>query len=106
MTKTYKQCLEELISIQAELEAAKRVEVPKAIAEVKRLMDEFGITPADLSFTSNIKGKAHKKRAVLAKYRGPKGESWSGRGLAPKWLKAELEHGKKKSDFLIKSGNL
>jgi DNA-binding protein H-NS len=35
------------------------------------------------------------------KYRDDKGHSWSGRGLTPKWLEAEIEAGKKKEDFLI-----
>ena len=49
--------------------------------------------------------RAHalKGRKVAPKYRGPNGETWSGRGLAPRWL-AELEKkGKKRDSFLIQS---
>ena len=39
---------------------------------------------------------------VAAKYRDPEtGESWSGRGLKPKWLVQALEDGKTLDDFLI-----
>jgi DNA-binding protein H-NS len=39
---------------------------------------------------------------VAPKYRGPKGELWSGRGLPPRWL-ADLEAaGKKRESYLIK----
>jgi DNA-binding protein H-NS len=57
------------------------------------------------------KGRRGGGRSVLAgkkvapKYRGPGGETWSGRGLKPKWLAAALTGGKKIEDFLIaKSG--
>ena len=37
-------------------------------------------------------------------YRGPNGETWSGRGLAPRWL-AELERkGKNRDSYLINKG--
>jgi DNA-binding protein H-NS len=40
-------------------------------------------------------------RKVAPKYRGPNGETWSGRGLKPRWLAAELDSGKQLADFLI-----
>ena len=44
----------------------------------------------------------HAKGKQPAKYRGPGGEEWSGRGPAPKWMKPLLIKGKTKADFLIK----
>jgi DNA-binding protein H-NS len=39
---------------------------------------------------------------IAPKYRGPAGETWSGRGERPRWLTAALRGGKKKiDDFLI-----
>jgi hypothetical protein len=39
---------------------------------------------------------------VAPKYRGPGGETWSGRGARPRWLAAVLRGGKNKlDDFLI-----
>jgi DNA-binding protein H-NS len=39
---------------------------------------------------------------VAPKYRNADtGDTWSGRGLQPKWLKAALESGKKIGDFTI-----
>jgi DNA-binding protein H-NS len=43
-----------------------------------------------------------KRKKVAAKYRGPKGETWAGRGLKPRWLTAELKKGKKLESFAIK----
>ena len=39
--------------------------------------------------------------AVAAKYRGPNGESWSGRGLTPRWLTSLLAQGRSKEEFAI-----
>jgi DNA-binding protein H-NS len=38
---------------------------------------------------------------VLAKYRSPTGDEWSGRGRMPKWLQAAEAEGKSRDDFLI-----
>jgi DNA-binding protein H-NS len=48
-------------------------------------------------------GKAHPLKGVKApiKYRGPNGETWSGRGLAPRWLSALEKKGKKRDTFLV-----
>jgi DNA-binding protein H-NS len=43
------------------------------------------------------------KRAVAPKYRHPQtGETWSGRGKAPRWLAAEEAAGATRDSFLIK----
>jgi DNA-binding protein H-NS len=40
-------------------------------------------------------------RKVAPKYRGPNGETWSGRGLKPRWLTAAMSEGRELQDFLI-----
>ena len=42
--------------------------------------------------------KGHK---VAPKYKGPHGETWSGRGLKPRWLTIAMRQGKQPNDFLI-----
>ena len=44
---------------------------------------------------------ALKGRKVPPKYRGPKGETWAGRGARPRWLVAAIKEGKKLENFLI-----
>jgi DNA-binding protein H-NS len=46
-------------------------------------------------------GSALRGRKVPPKYRGPKGETWAGRGARPRWLVAAIKGGKKLDDFLI-----
>lgn len=38
---------------------------------------------------------------VPAKYRGPAGETWSGRGKQPRWLAALVAEGRTPAEFLI-----
>jgi DNA-binding protein H-NS len=75
-----------------------------AIAKVRALMEEHGLTAADLAArNTRSAGKAGKSGGkVPPKYRNKvTGETWSGRGLQPRWLKAELASGKKLSDFAV-----
>lgn len=81
-----------------EAEALRQQELAEVIQEIKTKMAEYGITVADLGGTAKPKAKTGKKvGAVAPKYRNPQtGETWSGRGRAPKWLE-----GKNKEDFAI-----
>jgi len=99
--------LNELLAKKAELEQQiieiQREERASAIAQVKALMAQHGLTLADLS-TRNTpatpKGRSGGK--VPAKYRDPAtGQTWSGRGLHPKWLKQALANGAKLTDYLV-----
>ena len=42
-----------------------------------------------------------KPNKVAPKYRGPGGETWSGRGLRPRWLTAAIGQGQNLDEFLI-----
>jgi DNA-binding protein H-NS len=89
--------------IEHEIEATQKRERQDAIAKVRSLMSEHGLSVADLS-SKAAGGKAGiaKGAKVAAKYRNAAtGDTWSGRGLQPKWLKAELASGKKIGDFAI-----
>ncbi len=99
--------LNELLAQKASLEKqiidAQREEKSSAIAQVKTLMAQYGLTLADLGTRAAAaprrKGGTGK---VAAKYRDPAtGDAWSGRGLQPKWLKAALASGRSLSDFAV-----
>jgi DNA-binding protein H-NS len=77
-----------------------------AIAKVKALMAEYGLTLADIGNSKVAAAPPAPKKAagkkVAAKYRNPAtGDTWSGRGLKPKWLTAALAAGKSISDFAL-----
>ena len=41
------------------------------------------------------------RRKVAPKYLGPDGQTWTGRGMHPRWLTKAINEGKQPSDFLI-----
>jgi DNA-binding protein H-NS len=101
--------LADLIAQKAALEQkiaeARREARAGAIAQIKALMAEHGLTLADLGGKAPAAASVPRARTggkVPPKYRDPAtGTTWSGRGLHPKWLKAALASGRKLSDFAI-----
>lgn len=99
--------LTELLAQRAELE--KQIEDLQttarsdAIAQIKTLMADHGLTLQDITARpAGKKSSQSKGKSVPAKYRnGDTGETWSGRGLKPKWLKAQLDAGKNLDDFAV-----
>jgi DNA-binding protein H-NS len=114
-----------LIDIQSQIEKLqkqandiKSKEFAATVHEIQAKMQAFGITVKDLQSTEGGRGKGKSSPAkalkaaktpktrkvsapVAAKYRGPNGESWSGRGLMPKWLSALVAQGQSKESFSV-----
>jgi DNA-binding protein H-NS len=97
---TYKELKAQAEALLQQAEAARRAEIAAVVVEIQARMREYGITLADLKRGAR---KTKSGSVVVAKYRNPAtGESWSGRGRAPKWLTNELSRGRSKAEFLIK----
>ncbi len=108
-----KDTLSDLLAQKAALEkqiaSFQREQRGEAIAKIKALMAEFGLTLADIGSASAAKPMAAAKPKtkaaggkVAAKYRNPAtGDTWSGRGLKPKWMTAALAAGASISDFAL-----
>ena len=95
-----RELLAQKAAIEQQIAEAQRAERAGAVAQVRALMAEHGLTLADLSSKPAAPKKTGAK--VAAKYRdAATGNTWSGRGLQPKWLKEALAAGKKISDFAI-----
>lgn len=115
-----------LIDIQGQIQKLQKQandirsrEFDKTVQDIVATMLAFGITTKDLQAASSraakskgtkpgrkARPKSSKSSAgttVAAKYRGPNGESWSGRGLTPRWLAALEAQGSRKEDFAIKA---
>ena len=107
--------------LQKQADEIKFKEFDKTVQEILAKMQAFGITTKDLqtasdaprkrrgrpAATSNTKPAKVKKakgstNTVAARYRGPNGETWSGRGLTPRWLSTLLAQGQSKDAFAIK----
>lgn len=102
--------LAELLAQKAALDQliidTQRAERERAVAQVRELMAQFGLTMADIGGSPRPAplrhGKTQAPSKVAPKYRHPDtGDTWSGRGLQPKWLKAALADGRSLSDFAL-----
>lgn len=85
---TYQEILAQIEELKLKAKEARKQEMAATIAEIKRMMAEYGITLKDLG------GRTGKGRAggTDAKYRDPvSGKTWSGRGRRPAWV-VELEN--------------
>ncbi|MEI6028006.1 MAG: H-NS histone family protein [Betaproteobacteria bacterium] len=99
----------ELLAQKAEIEKkiadAQREEKASAISQVRTLMAQHGLTVADLAARGPASGRASAPKTgpkVAAKYRDTAtGNTWTGRGLKPNWLKAALDNGKTLADFAV-----
>jgi DNA-binding protein H-NS len=95
-----RELLAQKAAIEQQIAEAQRAERAGAVAKVRALMAEHGLSVADLSGKSAAPKRAGSK--VAPKFRDvATGDTWSGRGLQPKWLKAALASGKKIGDFTI-----
>jgi DNA-binding protein H-NS len=100
MPKALAELLAQKAALEKQIDQAQREQRTEAMAQIKALMTEHGLTLADLS--NRAKSKSGSGAKVAAKYRDKaSGDTWSGRGLQPRWLKAALAAGKKLSDFAV-----
>jgi DNA-binding protein H-NS len=115
-----------LIDIQTQIEALKKQaeeikanEFQNTLKDIVAKMEAFDITIKDIiAANPALAGVASRPRVkqmglkparatrkstnpVAAKYRGPNGEVWSGRGLMPRWLSSLVENGHDKESFAV-----
>jgi DNA-binding protein H-NS len=99
--------LSELLAQRAALEKqiaeVQREQHADAVSRVKALMSEYGLTLADISGSGKAAVAPKKATSkVAAKFHDPAtGDTWSGRGLKPKWLTAALASGRALSEFAV-----
>ena len=70
------------------------------LREVEGRVKALGLTMKDV-FPSHKPGT---KVAAPVKYRSPSGETWSGRGHRPTWLRTLEEAGHSREEFLVTEG--
>jgi DNA-binding protein H-NS len=76
--------------LDRQLQDARKAERAGVIAHIKQLLAVNGLTVVDLGLKAAAAGSK-----VAPKYHNAEtGETWSGRGLQPKWIKVALAAGK------------
>jgi DNA-binding protein H-NS len=98
--------LTELLAQKAALEQqiadVQREQRSEAVAKVKAMMAEYGLTLADIGSSSKAAAPKKATSKVAAKFHNAAtGDTWSGRGLKPKWLTAALASGRALSEFAV-----
>ncbi len=108
--------------LQKQADTIRSREFDATVQDILAKMQAFGITLKDLAAAQPKAGKSKAKAAkaprraaakgkgrpspskggsVTPKYRGPNGETWTGRGLMPRWLAALVAEGRTKEEFAI-----
>ena len=93
--------LDQKAALEKEIESTRKQERVEAILKVRALMAQYGLSVSDLAAKGTPKsGGTVKGSKVAVKYRNAAtGDTWSGRGLQPKWLKAALAAGRRIDEF-------
>ena len=100
----------ELIALRDAAEAKRREKLESAkeavLAETTAKLAELGLTleevlPDRPAVASGRKVRKDAGTTAAAKFRGPNGEEWSGRGRLPRWLRALEAEGKTRDQFRI-----
>ncbi len=98
---SYQEILSQIEDLKRKAEGVRQQEMAGAIAEIKRLMAQFGITSDDLGLAARS-GKTKSRGLVAAKYRDPvSGKTWTGRGRRPGWVLDLEGQGKSLDDCRI-----
>ena len=92
---TYKELQDQIAALQNTAEVTRAQELDGAIQQIKELMQEYGITLQDLDSAGKKKSKKS-KTITVAQFQDADGNTWSGRGRMPDWLK-----GKDKEKFRV-----
>lgn len=99
---SYKELVAQREALDKKIEETRQAESKAAIAQVRQLIAEWQLSAEDCGFKTTVASISKKPKSVIAaKYRGPNGETWSGRGRAPKWLEALEAQGRLRAEFSI-----
>ena len=91
---SYKELVAQREELERKIQEVRQRESADAIAKVHALIQDYGLTAAEIFPPVRAAGTTSK---VAAKYRNPEtNETWTGRGKAPKWIQ-----GKEREQFLI-----
>lgn len=127
MAKSVDQIRAQIAKLQEQEKALLQKEAKGVIARIKEAVAHYGITPDQifgsknsnrLAGTQALKARGEKavgtsktaapaesgrRKGIKAavKFKDDAGNTWSGRGSQPRWLRAAIEGGKKLEDFIV-----
>jgi DNA-binding protein H-NS len=90
---TYKELVQQREALERQIADARQRETADAVARVRAIVAEFGLTTLDVFGGGKGRPAAKAKTAgskVAPKYRDPAtGATWTGRGKMPKWIEGQ-----------------
>lgn len=109
---------QQIAELQKKSSEAQKKNRPGILTDLREKMHAYSITAQELTSPEpkarKIKsekidgpkpaqGEKVKKVAavVVPKFKGPDGQTWTGRGTAPNWIKELISAGRSKEEFLI-----
>jgi DNA-binding protein H-NS len=99
MTALKSMSIEKLTKLKSDVEATLAQKVSEARRALEQELSKLG------GYTSVKKARGGTRGPVAPKYRHPDtGETWSGRGLKPRWLTSAMKSGKSLEAFAITAG--
>lgn len=120
MARSYQDLLDQIETLKQQAEKVREAEVRGVIERIQTAITAYGITKEQLGFGAAARGRPGRKPAAKApaapvarkqrrgtgakiapKYRDEAGNTWTGRGLKPRWLSAAIASGRKLEDFAI-----
>lgn len=102
MSESLNELLAKKAELDSKIEQLRKSARSEAIAQVKQIMADNGLTVEDITSGKARAVSSAKGGKIAPKYRNSEtGETWTGRGLKPKWIENAIASGKKLEDFLI-----
>lgn len=84
---SYKDLLKQREELEKKIQDARQRELTEAVSKVRALIQEHGLSAADVFPPARSARSGSAGSKVAPKYKNPAtGETWTGRGKAPKWI--------------------
>lgn len=84
---SYKDLLKQREELEKKILEVRQSELAEAVAKVRVLIQEHGLSAADVFPPIRSARSSSAGSKVAPKYKNPQtGETWTGRGKAPKWI--------------------
>lgn len=86
---SYKELMKQREALDQQISQARQQEMSSAVAQVRALVAEFGLTAQEVFPSSRARSSSVGSK-VAPKYRNPAtGQTWTGRGKPPRWIQGQ-----------------
>ncbi|MDM0103322.1 H-NS family nucleoid-associated regulatory protein [Variovorax sp. J22R24] len=104
MTQSYSQLQKKIATLQRQADALREKEISGVISRIKVAIDHYGLTANQLGLGAAPSARKFATRNAAsvkgAKYSDGNGNSWSGRGPRPHWLRDAMASGRSLDEFI------